>query len=176
MLRNKFWTSAICVALLAATVMPALAAWEYVFHRSGRPTDRLEFKIEATVEILTGFRKRDDLPRGYQRYLGASGKREDGIICEVPTVLNHRSVNFAGVKPEGDSWVVVIGLTPGGSRDLARVTAKHTGRRMAVVVNHKLAAILRVDGVNDTGTITVDGKFPREVAEALVRRLYAEEE
>lgn len=163
------------VVALAAFVPPADSAWDYTFHRDGQPTDRLEFKIEAAPAILTGFRNRDDLPRGYQRFLTASGKRSDGILCEVPSVLNHRDVNFAGVKKMGEHYGVVIGFNPGGSRDYTAATRKFNGRRVGVVVNHRMVAIIRISGVDEDGLVEVEGNFPKEVAEALVRVLYAEE-
>jgi len=166
---------ALVVLLVAAAVLPAQAAWEYTFHRSGMPTDRLEFKIEAHPAVVTGFRKRDDLPRGYHRYLTASGVREEGILCEVPPILNHRSVNFAGVKQAGDAYAVTIGFTAGGSRDCARMCRDYMGRRVAVVVNHHLVATFKIDGVNDSGMVMLQGGWPCEVAEAMVRVLYSQE-
>lgn len=163
------------LALVAFGATMAFSKWEYTFHRSGQPTDRLEFKIEAEPAILTGFHKRDDLPRGYVRYLTASGVREEGIICEVPWILNHHDVNFAGVKPMNNAFAVVIGFNHDGARDYAHMTEKFAGRRVAVVVNHKMVAILRINGADYTGKVTVEGNFPKEVAEALVRTLYAEE-
>ncbi len=166
---------AFAVALATFLPVPADSAWEYTFSRTGAPSDRLEFKVEAHPAVLTGFRNRDDLPRGYQRYLTATGKRADGILCEVPWVLNHHDVNFAGVKKSGEHYVVVIGFSASGSRDYTAVTRKFNGRRVAVVVNHRLVAIIRISGTDEDGLVEVDGQFPKEVAEALVRVLYAEE-
>lgn len=163
------------LALLACSATLAFSKWEYTLHRSGQPTDRLDFKIEAEPAILTGFLHRDDLPRGYVRYLTATGVREEGIICEVPWVLNHHDVNFAGVKAMNNAFAVVIGFNQEGARDYQHMTEKYSGRRIAVVVNHKMIAILTIGQVDSSGMVAVEGNYPKEVAEAMVRVLYAEE-
>ncbi len=163
------------LALVVLFAVPARSAWEYTFHKNGTPTDRLEFKVEAAPAILTGFHRRDDLPRGYVRYRAADGTRQNGILCEIPWVLNHRDVNFAGVREMNGAFAVVIGFKADGSGDYRRATAKYAGRRMAVVINHRMVAIIRTDRIDEDGLVEVEGGFPREVAEAMVRRLYAKE-
>ncbi|OGX41393.1 MAG: protein-export membrane protein SecD, partial [Omnitrophica WOR_2 bacterium RIFCSPHIGHO2_02_FULL_68_15] len=137
-------------------------------------TAHLEFRLVADDPELLKQAESGTLPPAYER------QTEDGhpLILERAALLAGDALTSAAVQFDQSHFnqpVVNLTFNALGARKFADLTAKHVGRRLAIVLDGKVQSAPRINEPIPSGEAVISGSFtPEEAADlALVLRVGA---